>query len=45
MLFVLGSTVEGIKYVQVLSDVCTLVITIVIIISMLKELNKLKKTI
>lgn len=45
ILFILGQTVEGIKYVQVLSDICTLIITIIVLISMIKELNNLKRTI
>ena len=45
ILFILGKTVEGIKYVQVFSDILTLIITIIILFSMLKELNRLKRTI
>ena len=45
ILFLLSKTVEHIKYVQLLSDILTLIATIIVLISMLKELNKLKKTI
>lgn len=45
ILFILRKTLNGIRYVQVLSNICTLIITIIVLISMLKELNKLKKTI
>lgn len=45
LLFVLGTTVDRIKYVQVFSDTLTLIATIIILISMIKELNNLKRTI
>jgi Na+-driven multidrug efflux pump len=45
LLFILGRSVQGIKYVQVFADTLTLIVTIIILISMLKELNKLKRTI
>ena len=45
ILFILGKTLDGIKYTQVFSDALTLIVTIIILISMIKELNKLKKTI
>ena len=43
MLFIFGKTLNGIKYTQVFSDALTLIVTIFILFSMLKELNKLKR--
>ena len=40
LVFVIGSSLEGIKYVQPCSDVLTMIVTIFVVISGLKELSK-----